>query len=377
MKTKATFFLLLALMLLICACAGDANPTSGTTMLAGTTGTSATTTAPTTASTATVTASTPTTAPTTASTTATTTASTSASGTSATTTKPTTKSTKITTTIIKPPLTDIIAPTGPAFVYDDARAQMMDSMIFRALKYLGYDRAGELQHYGLLYEPAYCGIELQDLYEAGGLQNYPLTPIEYANGIYGTVTRSARPGEQTATGLVPDIDQFVKKGIVCTSFVDYYYINYLRNIEGVNVSHIISAYNKTGDGKVVIRDGWIVDHWTKTAELLVERGYATVYLFDLEDSQAPASGPVTEGQVRYEEALKTMPIGTLVRFGRENNGNVHFGVYAGYYNGQAYLIHMSSNRGPEIVTFDHFNRVDLFPRSYPLAFYVIDGACET
>lgn len=253
----------------------------------------------------------------------------------------------------------------------------MDSKIFRALKYLGYDRAGELEHYGLLFEEGYTSLELEIAYINGEFQNYPLTQIHYANGIYGTAIRPARPGEPTKTGNVPDVDKYIEKGIVCTSFVDYYYIPYLRNIEGVKVGHIISAYNQTASSKSPVYEGWIVDHWTLTAELLVEQGHATVERFEIADSQPVAEGEeATQDQIRYEKMFETLPIGTLIRFGRVNNRNTHFGVYAGTYKGIHYMIHMSSDRGPEIVPISHSAREEFEQKSYPLAFYAIAGACE-
>lgn len=293
------------------------------------------------------------------------------------TTTPTIEQTTTVPTTIKPPLAPIVKPTGPAYVYNDERVEMMNSKIFRALKYLGYDRAKELEHKGLLFEEGYTGKELDEAYTNGELQNYPLTQIFYSNGIYGTAIRPAKPGEESKTGNVPDVDQFIEKGIVCTSFVDYYYIPYLRNIEGVKVGHIISAYNKTGTSKPQVYEGWIVDHWTVTAELLVEQGFATVQRFDFADSQPPAEvDEPSEGYIRYEEMFETLPIGTLIRFGRFNNRNTHFAVYAGTYNGIHYMIHMGSNRGPEISSISDSFREDRDLKSYPLAFYVIEGACE-
>ena len=293
-----------------------------------------------------------------------------------TTTAPTTKQATTAATTIKPPLAPVVKPTGPAYVYNDERAEMMDSTIFRGLKYLGYDRAGELEHKGLLFEPGYTAVELEEAYKNGELENYPLTQIFYANGAYGTAIRPAKPGEATKTGNVPDVEQYVKKGIVCTSFVDYYYFAYLRNIEGVKVGHIISAFNKTRD--TVIYDGWVVDHWTKTAELLVEEGQASVQRFDFTDCLPPAEGEEkSEGFIRYEEMFETLPIGALIRFGREGNHNTHFAIYAGTYKGIHYMIHMGSDRGPEIAPLSNSFRADRETKSYPMEFYVIEGTCET
>lgn len=267
-----------------------------------------------------------------------------------------------------------------AYTYDAVRSRMIDSYIYRALKYLKYDRYNELEDNGYLFTPEYVAVDLLNKYESGALSNYPLTDISYnssSSGAYGTAYTTDANGQN-----VPDVAEFEEKGLMCASFIEYYFINYLYRVEKLDVNYLISAYNAA---KQRINNGtqkYGIDTWYEAVETLVADGVATVHRFDQEDSIAPDDGEdETADHQRYMEMFDTLPIGALIRFGYPDYGSYndefrHFGIYAGTYNGVHYMIHIGNSRGPEITVVEYMATTDASKRSYPLAFYVLPNTTD-
>ena len=261
-----------------------------------------------------------------------------------------------------------------AYSYDAARSKMIDSYIYRALKYLKYDRYNELEDNGYLFTPDYVAVDLLNKYNSGALSYYPLTDIGYnssSSGAYGTAFTTDANGQN-----VPDVAEFEEKGLMCSSFVEYYFMNYLYRVEKLDVSYLMTAYEAARKRINNGTQNYGIDIWYEAAETLVADGVATVYRFDQEDSIAPDDGEdETEEHQNYMAMFDTLPIGALIRFGYPDYGSYndefrHYGIYAGTYNGVHYMIHIGNSRGPEITVVEYMATSEASKRSYPLAFYV-------
>lgn len=261
------------------------------------------------------------------------------------------------------------------YKYDAERAALIDSSIFRALKYLKYDRYNELGNNGYLFTDDYIAGSLFDKYDGGKLKYNPFTDVKYANKAYGTATTRDEDGN-----IIPDVEA-LEAGLVCNSFCEYYYFNYLMNIEKMDVKYLYDAYYEGVDRINAGKETYSEDGWYEMAETLVAEGtHAKAYYFEPEDSVIPASGAQTEGQKRYLKLFDTLPIGALIRFGdpsldRWGNEFMHYAVYAGTADGLHFIIHTCNRkRGPEISTVERMaNSGSADKDSYPLAFYVFDN----
>ena len=211
----------------------------------------------------------------------------------------------------------LMSATASAAPKSDIPEEMLDNSILRALEYTGYNLNSQ-KNKGTLYQDGHYGAEL--------LYNDPniLTDIDY--GIYLTGKETVSDSS-TETGKAPDIDSFEYYGLCCASFVTYFISNYLPNIEGKDTAFITNAVSVTG------MNPQAVVTWEVALDNLIEDGKI--------EKVGTSSSNV--------KLSKLVP-GDLITFGDSSNSHIHIAVYAGYYNGEQYIIHVCNDRGPEIST---------------------------
>lgn len=262
--------------------------------------------------------------------------------------------------------------------YDRIPPKMLDNLYLRALQYIGYDVA-YLKEIKQLYNPDYLGKLMLKL-EAETGHNI-LSDIPYnESGLPGSTARPAVQGEMSATGNVPDVDKFKEKGFVCTTFIEYVYLNYIYNVEGSTTGYrdecltmrnvFAAVLNESGDNWQNAMEG------TSSTRGLVDRGLfsKTVISEDFMTALLAAGGidGVEDKELRnkYANLLDRIKIGSIIRFGAESEPFKHYGIYLGHYNHQYYVMHMGSSRGPEISTMENIASYDeVSKRSYPVVFY--------
>lgn len=217
----------------------------------------------------------------------------------------------------------------------DIPAELLDNPILRALEYTGYDVQAQKDK-GTLYQSGHYGSQL--------LNNDPgiLSDIHYGTSTSG---RETVADSSTVTGLAPDMARFENYGLCCAGFVSYFALNYLPNIEGKDTQFLTDAILATG------MNSQAVVTWQTALNKLANAG-------KIEKVGTSSSN------VDYD---KMVP-GDLIIFGNDESTHVHIGVYAGHYKGNAMMIHVGNDRGPEIT------RVDWMAQggdksSWPNAFY--------
>lgn len=219
-----------------------------------------------------------------------------------------------------------------AAVASDLPDEMADHAILRALEYTGYDVQKQKDD-GTLYQSGSYGSR---------------TPTAILSGInYGTSTsgKETVADNSTVTGLAPDIARYQQYGLCCASFVTYFVLNYLPNIEGVDTSYIREAIDATGwNSQAVVT-------WQKALNNLVSAG-------KIEKIGTSASNV---------DRSKLTP-GDLIIFGTAENSHTHIAVYSGTYKGVDYIIHVGNDRGPEISRVDWMGQAG-DKSSYPNAYY--------
>lgn len=237
---------------------------------------------------------------------------------------------------------------------DNIPDEMWDNTILRALEYTGVG-VQTLKDNNWLYTAQYISGQLK--------LNAPslLSGIPYWEGVgacpNGNETVSA---SGTATGLAPNIAYFKSNGLVCASFVTYYLLNYLPNIEGVDVSTIANAANSNSA------------YW----------GLASVLLWSNTLNQlAGQSGSGVTKYTSASTAYQNLVPGDVIVFQSLNDGSLnHVGIYAGEYdlisNGTSrgtyhFLIHVGNSRGPEITTVEYMADAG-FKSCTPVVWYHLD-----
>ena len=206
-----------------------------------------------------------------------------------------------------------LLPTGAmAAPASDLPENMIDSPILRALEYTGYDVQKQKDN-GTLYQSGHYGSSI---------------PEDILSGMhYGTSTsgKETVADSSTPTGLAPNIDLFMEKGLCCASFVTYYF-NYLINVEGADAQFIMDAVNATGWNSQSCAT------WRKALNNLTNAG---------------AIEKIGTSQDNVDRS-KLAP-GDIVMFGNSAAGDVHIAIYSGTYKGIDFCIHVGNNRGPEIM----------------------------
>ncbi|MCQ4021735.1 MULTISPECIES: VaFE repeat-containing surface-anchored protein [unclassified Ruminococcus] len=185
---------------------------------------------------------------------------------------------------------------------------------------------------------AYTGFDVQALINDGTIYNiYPSSvPKKYLSGIgydhYGRLTGKETISKSgTATGKAPDIAKFRSNGLVCASFVAYYWLNYLPNIKGVDTSLIANAIKERGTNPQA------VSTWRESLEKLAKEGKVEKV-----------------GTSKNNVELSKLVPGDIVTFKDDGIPYAHIAIYAGTYKNklgdQQFLIHVGGSRGPEITS---------------------------
>lgn len=226
------------------------------------------------------------------------------------------------------PLSAMAAPAS------DLPDNMVDSPILRALEYTGYDVQKQKDN-GTLYQTNSYGSKTPaDV----------LSDIHYGTNLSGKETVA---DSSTVTGKAPDIAKFEKNGLCCAAFVTYYVCNYLPNIEGADTQFILDAINATGmNSQAVIT-------WQTALNKLANAG-------SIEKIGTSSSNV---------DRTKLAP-GDLIIFGNDENSHTHIAVYSGTYKGTDFLIHVGTDRGPEIMPVKWMSDSSNGNKaSYPNAYY--------
>lgn len=257
--------------------------------------------------------------------------------------------------------------------YDRIPAAMKHNFIINALQYIGYD-ARFLMENELLYHPDYIGLALAQNEETLRPGDPILTHIPYRQntGVSGHVAMTAPSGAKTKTGNIPDVATLAAAGMACTTFLEYLYLGYARNVEGPDVEWLVDCYKDAQERPTADRVS--PDLWTDTFEGpggAIEQGYVKKYSCTLEQGQ--------EQSDEYYNILNHIQPGTMIRFGNYDadgsfNPYAHWAVYIGTYNNQHYVAHTpGGNRGPEISSVEYIATSELqTKKSWPLEFYEPD-----
>lgn len=214
----------------------------------------------------------------------------------------------------------------------DLPANMVDHSILRALEYTGYN-VQQQKNDGTLYQSGSYGSRTP----ASVLSN-----ISYGTSPSGqeTVADSSTP-----TGKAPNIARFEQYGLCCASFVSYYIMNYLPNIENSDTQFISDAIHATG------MNSQAVVTWQTALNKLANEGKI--------EKIGTSSSNVNRS--------KLTP-GDLIIFGTSENSHTHIAVYSGTYKGVDYIIHVGNDRGPEISRVDWMGQAG-DKSSYPNAYF--------
>ena len=142
--------------------------------------------------------------------------------------------------------------------------------------------------------------------------------------------------ETNAEGL-PDIDFFVKKDMVCASYITYVYFNYIPNVVGTDVSMLCKPQNPK-----------LANDWYKASKQWVLDGYSVMIPF-----KASLSGGFINFSTEQE-----IPIGSLIYFCDAKNKSdwaSHVCIYAGYKNGNHWVYHVGNDNGPEFCSVERMH----------------------
>ena len=208
-------------------------------------------------------------------------------------------------------------------------AEMMDNYVLDAMKYLGY-RMEDFKESGNMYVSASASV--------------PYAPdLRYDEDDWGDKKEGTLRGLETTTDAngktIPDKDKFSEYGLVCASYTSYYYLNYLPNVKGVNVS----AFKED------------MQYWKGKTGLSWQGAY--LWRYALEKIAADTDGSITRiyhadydekdknGNPKKPEAAdyEKMKVGDIITFGyADANGNEkfsHVGIYLGGKNGEHWMSH--------------------------------------
>ncbi len=234
--------------------------------------------------------------------------------------------------------------------------EMYDNAILRALAYTGYD-VQWLKDNGYLYVAQYVSANINntrpEILSDIGYDDYS----PFLNGDE-TVADSS-----TVSGKAPDIGKFEENGLVCASFVAYYWCNYLPNIEGVNTTWVYEAVKATAAN---------------------ENGYTTSSVWAWETGLTNLANTAGSGVTKYTDedtAYANLVPGDVIIFSRDGD-LVHAAIYAGSYDmynvsgtnrgEQHFIIHVGNSRGPEISTTGYMAGGSSSKASTPSAWYHIE-----
>ncbi|MBO5129842.1 MAG: LPXTG cell wall anchor domain-containing protein [Oscillospiraceae bacterium] len=234
--------------------------------------------------------------------------------------------------------------------------EMYDNYILRALAYTGYD-VDYLKDNGYLYVAQYTSSNI-NTYAPQVLSNIGYDDYSpFCNGDE-TVADSS-----TVSGKAPNIALFEQQGLVCASFVSYYWNNYLPNIEGIDTTWVADAIKAT-----TMNNG----------------SYSTASVWAWETGLKNLASQSGSGVTRYTDATTAyanLVPGDIIVFSNSSGSLTHVAVYAGaytMYNASGtnrgtyhYIIHVGNSRGPEISAVEYMTSSGS-KSSSPSAFYHIE-----
>lgn len=138
----------------------------------------------------------------------------------------------------------------------------------------------------------------------------------------------------------PDIDYFIEKGgLVCATYANYVYFNYLPNVAGIDTSFLAKPtprYYKAED-------------WRKAALDWVAKGYSKTIGFTVSKTSA--------GFLDFHPDSE-IPIGSILLFcDARNKGDVgsHVCIYAGHKNNNHWVYHVGNENGPEFCSVERMH----------------------
>lgn len=225
-------------------------------------------------------------------------------------------------------------------------SELTDNSVLRAMSWLGYDVNGQIAN-GDLYS-VYGAFELSEKYRS---------KIFYdEEGVYGLEGNDTVSDPTSPTGKSPALDKFKKRGLICASFTTYYYLNYLPNVEGVDMSWMQQAFDR------YISGGY---------------HYRAVLTWDLAFKNLANQGKVTKIGTSAENVDRTkLATGDLVLFSSTDYRYSHVAIYLGSVRGEDYIVHCAYKRGVEINTLsaiaDPYNDPEI-PGASVYAIYHING----
>ena len=234
--------------------------------------------------------------------------------------------------------------------------EMYDNYILRALEYTGYD-VQKMKDNGWLYVAQYTSSNINS-YAPEVLSDIGYD--DYSPFLNGDETVA---DSSTFTGRAPDIASFEASGLVCASFVSYYWNNYLPNIEGIDTTWISDAIKAT-----TMNGG----------------SYSTASVWAWETGLTNLANTAGSGVTKYTDAdtaYANLVPGDLIVFSNSSGSLTHIAVYAGtytMYNASGtnrgpyhYIIHVGNSRGPEISAVEYMVSSGS-KSSEPSAWYHID-----
>ena len=234
--------------------------------------------------------------------------------------------------------------------------EMYDNYILRALAYTGYD-VDYLKDNGYLYVAQYTSSNIKT-YAPQVLSNIGYDDYSpFCNGDETVADAS------TVTGRAPNIAKFEEQGLVCASFVSYYWNNYLPNIEGIDTTWVSDAIKAT-----TMNNG----------------SYSTASVWAWETGLKNLAAQSGSGVTRYTDATTAyanLVPGDIIVFSDSSGGLTHVAIYAGaytMYNASGtnrgiyhYIIHVGNSRGPEISAVEYMTSAGS-KSSSPSAWYHIE-----
>ncbi len=174
-------------------------------------------------------------------------------------------------------------------------------------------------------------------------------PDAYGETAYSKAWESADGFEETRAGL-PDYAEMKKQGICCAGFVNYYLFNYLPNVAGISPGLTWQGHPNNASAGLhasqirASSTSWALNHsnWTKT--------YSTTLALNKDYSYIEQD--FAAGKLKYH-------VGDVLTMSWSGNIYHHVAVYAGYYNGQHWLIHSTDTPKGVGVTLTPFNGYSL------------------
>ena len=234
--------------------------------------------------------------------------------------------------------------------------EMYDNYILRALAYTGYD-VDYLKDNGYLYVAQYTSSNIKT-YAPQVLSNIGYDDYSpFCNGDETVADAS------TVSGKAPNIALFEQQGLVCASFVSYYWNNYLPNIEGIDTTWVSDAIKAT---------------------TMNGSSYSTASVWAWETGLKNLAAKSDSGVTRYTDATTAyanLVPGDIIVFSDSSGGLTHVAIYAGaytMYNASGtnrgiyhYIIHVGNSRGPEISAVEYMTSAGS-KSSSPSAWYHIE-----